>query len=221
MEEREIKIITLGDTGVGKTSIIKRIKDGIFDETIKCTLNCDIFFLKKPYNSKNLTIKLTFYDTIGQEKYQKCLPLQYIRDSHIVLLVFSNADTLNNLKRRWYEFYKQNANIENSRFILIGNKTDKFGNERENIIKLGEEFSEEIDAHFLTCSAKNAENIDNLERYIITEAKRFIDTEEMENSSIAAAPSITSTINNRNKFHLNKDRNKPSFSFLKKIKDLC
>ena len=143
---KKINIITLGDSGVGKTSIIKRIQEGKFDETIKSTINNDIFVIKRPYKSKNLTIALTFYDTIGQEVYINFLPLQYIRDSHIVLLVFDSVDSFKILKKRWYEFYKQNTNVNNPKYILIGNKSDLFGNEREEIINLGEEFSEEIDA---------------------------------------------------------------------------
>ena len=52
------------------------------------------------------------------------LLLQYIRNSHVVLLVFCNIQTLEVIKNRWYTFYKKNANIDNSRFILIGNKND-------------------------------------------------------------------------------------------------
>ena len=220
MEEKTIKIITLGESGVGKTSILNRIINKAFNEYELSTSCINSFYLKRKYEKKNLNILLQFIDTVGQEKFAS-LTNSYIRDSHIILLVFDNIKTLNVIKERWYEYYIKNANVENSRFILIGNKSDLFGNKREEIIREGDKFSEKIDSHFITCSAKSSDNIDNLERYIITEAKRFIDTEEMENSSIAAAPSITSTINNRNKFHLNKDRNKPSFSFLKKIKDLC
>ena len=91
--EKSVKVITLGDTYVGKTSIIKRIKDGTFEEKIKNTINNDIFFTKKPYKTKNLTIVLTFYDTIGQEKFMNLLCIQYIRNSHIILLVFSSIET--------------------------------------------------------------------------------------------------------------------------------
>ena len=75
----------------------------------------------------------------------------------------------------------------------MGNKSDLFGDKREEIINLGEEFSEEIDAHFITCSAKSSDNIDNLERYIITEAKRFIDEEEKNNNIIEPIPELTKT----------------------------
>ena len=79
-------------------------------------------------------------------------------------------------------YYKENSNIDNSRFILVGNKSDLFGNNRDEILNKGQEFAEEIDAHFITCSAKSADNMDNLERFIITEAKRFIDDEEKYNN---------------------------------------
>ena len=192
MEKKENEI-TLGDSGVGKTSIIKRIKEGTFDEHIKTTINNDIFFIRKPYKTKNLTILLTFYDTIGQEVYMNLLPLQYIRNSHIVLLVFDSIETFKILKKRWFEFYQKNTNTNNPKFILVGNKSDLFGDKREEIINLGEEFSEEIDAHFITCSAKSSDNIDNLERYIITEAKRFIDEEEKNNNIIEPIPELTKT----------------------------
>ena len=110
------------------------------------------------------------------------LPLQYIRNSHIVLLVFSSIETFKTLKKRWFDFYQKNTNTNNPKFILVGNKSDLFGSERDEIIKMGEEFSEEIDAHFITCSAKSNDNIDNLERYIVTEAKRFIDEGENDNN---------------------------------------
>ena len=176
--EKKIKIITLGASGVGKTSIINRIKEGKFNEIVEATIGLGFFTIIKPYSKKNLFIHLTFCDTEGQEEYQNILPKQFIRDSHIVLLVFDDIETLDSLKNRWYKFYKENANIQNSKFILVGNKSDTFGDEREEIVKMGNVFSEEINAYFITCSAKSADNIDNLERMIITEAKRFIDEEE-------------------------------------------
>ena len=117
---------------------------------------------------------------MGQEQYQNIIPIQYIRDSAIVLLIFCNINTLDDIKRRWIKYYKENSNIDNARFILVGNKSDIFGEERDEIVKQGEDFAEEINAHFMTCSAKSADNMDNLENYILTEARRFIDQEEIQ-----------------------------------------
>ena len=177
--EREVKIsvITLGDSGVGKTSIIKRIYDGTFQDVMFSTFGIGDFFVRRKYSKKNIQIVLCFKDTAGQESHQE-LPVQYIRKSHIVLFVFCDIETLNTLRERWYNFYKQKANIENSRFILVGNKSDLFGNEKKEIERQGQEFADEINAHFITCSAKSKDNIDTLEQIIIDEAKNFIEIAE-------------------------------------------
>ena len=176
----EINVITLGASGVGKTSIINRIKNGSFREAYEVTLITESFTIKRKYETKNLIISLNFRDTMGQERYQSLIPLQYIRNSAVVLLVFDSIQTLEELMNRWYKFYKNNVNVNNSRFILVGNKSDIFGDKRELIIKSGEAFAEKINAHFITCSAKSADNMDNLERFIVTEAKRFIDELEIK-----------------------------------------
>ena len=182
--ERQINVITLGESYVGITSIINRIKDGKFQDIFPPTIWIDGVIIKRKYERKNIMIKFVFYDTPGQEIFLKTIPIEYIRNSHIVLLVFSDIKTLNSLKDRWYNYYKENVNIDNSRFILVGNKSDLFENNRNEILKEGEKFAEEIDAWFMTCSAKTGDNMDNLERFIIAEAKRFIDDEEKEKKNI-------------------------------------
>ena len=128
-----------------------------------------------------MMISLNLMDSNINQNNEKNIPIQYIRDSHIVLLIFCNIETLNHLKDRLYKFYKDNVDTHNSIFILIANKSDIFGDERDEIIKQGNKFAEEIDAHLITCSAKSEDNMDNLDRYITTEAKRFIDESEDEN----------------------------------------
>ena len=105
-----------------------------------------------------------------------------MRDSHIFILVFSDITTFTLLNRRWNELYKHQLIDDNREIILIGNKSDTYGkiDKREEIIKQGQIFAEEIDAHFLTCSAKYNDNFDNIERYIETEAKRVIDKEDIK-----------------------------------------
>ena len=189
--EREIKIITLGESGVGKTSIIKRICKNEFNDIEFTTIGFNYYFINKEYTKKNLKLKLCFIDTAGQEKYIRFLPKNYIRDSQIVLLVFCDITTLVTLQKRWYSFFKENSNIENTKFIVVGNKSDTFGENKKHINELGEKFAEEIDAFFLTCSAKSEDNIDNLLNHIVTETKRLIDEEE-KNSKIT-------DLNNANK----------------------
>ena len=171
----KISVMTLGSSGVGKSSIIKRIKDGVFDEYTQTTIGMGYSTINRKYEKKNLTICLNFLDTMGLENYQDIIPPQHVRNSQIALLVFDSVKTLNDLIEKWYQLLKENASTNSLRFILVGNKSDIFEDERNEIIKKGEKFAEEINAQFITCSAKSADNMDNLERFIINEAKELID----------------------------------------------
>ena len=173
---RDIQVVFLGDTSVGKTSILERIKSGSYHEDSK--LYCSEPFTKqKRYEKKNITISLKYIDTLGQEFSQYNIPEEFIRDSHIFILVFSDITTFTLLNRRWNELYKHLLIKDIIRIFLIGNKSDTYGNidKREEIIKQGEIFADEINANFITCSAKNNDNLDIIEKYIETEAKRLID----------------------------------------------
>ena len=171
----KISVMTLGSLGVGKSSIIKRIKDGVFDEYTQTTIGMGYSTINRKYEKKNLTICLNFLDTMGLENYQDIIPPQHVRNSQIALLVFDSVKTLNDLIEKWYQLLKENASTNSLRFILVGNKSDIFEDERNEIIQKREKFAEEIKAQFITCSAKSADNMDNLERFIINEAKELID----------------------------------------------
>ena len=178
----KIKVINVlflsGDSNVGRSAIINRIKDKTFQKEYKSTIH-DVTITKAyNYERRKLKFYLKLIEFSSEELKYKSIPIKYISDSHIIVLVFADIETLNKLKNRWLNYYKEYVNIDNSRFILVGNKTDLLGNNRDEIIKQGNEFADDIDAGFLTCSAKSADNMDNLERYIITEAKRSIDENE-------------------------------------------
>ena len=179
--KKEIKIITLGDTGVGKTSIINRIYRNEFNDKEISTIGIQHHHpIVKQYAKRNLTLELSFINTAGQERFLDAIPKLYIRNSHIVLLVFCDLLSLETLKDRWFNYYKEHANIKDSKFIVVANKNDLFGEERIKIKELGEKFAEEIDAFFTICSAKSKDNMDNLLSHIITESKRLIDDNKIE-----------------------------------------
>ena len=185
LEEEEEKInlnvIILGDKGVGKSSIIQIIKNGeIKEHSNDLKDNNGNFILKRKYEKKKKIILLHLKEPEYQQILGDNIPIQYYRDSHIVLLVFCDIKTLNHLKNNLYTYYIDNVDNENSRFILIGNKSDTFGDDKKEIEKQGNKFAEEIDAQFLMCSTNSEDNKDNLDRYITTEAKRYIDEEEKD-----------------------------------------
>ncbi|OHS94897.1 Ras-related protein Rab-5C [Tritrichomonas foetus] len=120
MTER-IKVVLVGDSGVGKTSIIKRFTENENDfHNIQPTVGCE--GTEFVMNNNGIETVLEIYDTAGQEVYQSLAPIYY-RGAQVCLLVFSNnsVSSLNSIKK-WAENV-QNSNT-NCKFLLICNKAD-------------------------------------------------------------------------------------------------
>ena len=73
-EDYKIKIVVIGDSGVGKTNLIKRFISGTFDENTKATVGVE--FISKSYKTNNHIFKIELWDTAGEERYKS--KLQYI-----------------------------------------------------------------------------------------------------------------------------------------------
>ena len=113
-------IISLGEGGVGKTSIFKRLSKDNFREDIESSKTFDKGKYYIRYKNKNY--KLILHDTVGQEIY-KSVSKNYLRNPDGVLFVFdiSNRESFNKLES-WYNLFME----ENERVVglLIGNKCD-------------------------------------------------------------------------------------------------
>ena len=117
-----LKIITVGDPGVGKTSLIKSFTEQEVSSKYQCTITPESC-------SKKLTIDaftgadLTIWDTCGQEKF-RALTRQYYKEANGVILVYdiTNKKSFNNLSS-WIKDIKENS-PENVSIILVGNKID-------------------------------------------------------------------------------------------------
>ena len=113
-------IISLGEGGVGKTSIFKRLSKDNFREDIESSKTFDKGKYYIRYKNKNY--KLILHDTVGQEIY-KSVSKNYLRNPDGVLFVFdiSNRESFNKLES-WYNlFMEENENVVG---LLIGNKCD-------------------------------------------------------------------------------------------------
>ena len=86
MSEKYImKILTLGDVSVGKSSIVLRYSDNKFNETWLSTIGVDS--KRKIVKIKGETVKVSIWDTAGQEKFQNIVK-QYYNGANGVLLIF-------------------------------------------------------------------------------------------------------------------------------------
>ena len=144
-------IISLGSSGVGKTSIFKRLLTENFDNSYNATIYLEIsipYFVKY----KGQKYKLFFYDSGGQEKFMQSLPKSYMRKSDGVFFVFDlgNKQSFEDLKN-WYKLYKDEKGEENVVGVLLGNKCDQPSQIDYQEIK---KFSNDYNLEYLETSSK-------------------------------------------------------------------
>ena len=163
-QEKEIegtmKVITLGESGTGKTSIIRRYIHNIFDENNLSTIGLNFSFKEIKLKDGN-TISLKLIDTAGQEKY-RALAKSYFKNVDAVLFVFSISNHFSFDKiRYWINLFKDNHKCEAYvPMYLIGIKSDE-GKEITN--DMINQFKEEYkDFKYYETSAKNNEGIEEL-----------------------------------------------------------
>ena len=127
MSENEafFKIITLGDSKVGKTSIIKRITLGSFEDESFSTVGI-VFSFKEIIIKDGIKVKLKLIDTAGQERFNRAIPKSYYKNADAVLFVFAYDDELSfDHIEEWLTIFKENSSEnENIPLYLIGNKFD-------------------------------------------------------------------------------------------------
>lgn len=122
------KVSIIGKSTVGKTSIVKRLRYGNFNDRTETTIGASFAsFVYEGY-------KYDLWDTAGQERFNSLLPM-YFKNSRIILFAFDVTDleTFNSL----LYYYKSIAscNLENYRIIIIGNKTDLVSEDDLDYIK--------------------------------------------------------------------------------------
>jgi small GTP-binding protein len=160
LREFVFKITVLGESAVGKTSLLNRFCEGTFSEDYLPTLGANIVRKDVNLEETNTKIRLIMWDLAGQEKYN-VIRSMYFQGCEGALLVYdvTRYNTFDNIKSRWLRDFKKYIRKEGV-YVLIGNKTDLV-DERAVPREKGEELAEKINAsHFVETSAKLGENIE-------------------------------------------------------------
>ena len=146
----KIKMILVGESGVGKTNLINIMRDKDFDSDKESTTHCSFFNTK--INIDNVDITLYLWDTIGQEKLRAQTTI-FFKNSKIVVLVYdiTNKASFEKLEG-WHELVKENLG-ENIVLGVLGNKKDLFLSE-EVKEEEAEEYAKSIGAKWSLSSAK-------------------------------------------------------------------
>ncbi|KAL5242980.1 hypothetical protein ACI65C_010390 [Semiaphis heraclei] len=155
---KKYKLIIVGRSNVGKSTIIHRLCKDVYRDTIKSTIGMDFHEIFVRF--RNETIRLNIWDTSGAEKYLS-LTQSYYRGAHGVFIVYDITDLNSILNLDGWIKDVDNLSDPNAVKILIGNKCDNKTN-REISIKEGQKIAEQYSTLFLEVSSKTNVNIDQL-----------------------------------------------------------
>jgi len=160
----EAKIVLLGDSGVGKTSIALRFTQDTFQPMTNPTIGAS--FLLKNMVIDEKKIKLQIWDTAGQERFKSLTPMYY-RDASAALLIYdiTSASSFNKVKE-WVNELRVNV-PDDIIIVVVGNKIDQAKN-RQLKPEIGQEYARSVGASFIETSAKTKEGIEEVFKDIAT-----------------------------------------------------
>lgn len=119
----QFRIIMLGDSTVGKSSLLKRYTEDLFLDTINQTVGVD-FYVHFLEVEPGVRVKLQFWDTAGQERFRS-VTRSYYRNSVGGLLVFdiANRNSFEHI-REWHAEVSERVQPQRVVFVLVGHKCD-------------------------------------------------------------------------------------------------
>jgi Ras-related protein Rab-5C len=154
----QFKLVLLGESAVGKSSLVLRFVKGQFHEFQESTIGAA--FLTQTVVLDDTTVKFEIWDTAGQERYHSLAPMYY-RGAQAAIVVYdiTNADTFTRAKSWVGELHRQAR--PDIVIALAGNKSD-LGSRRTVEYEEANAYAEEKGLLFLETSAKNANNVNEI-----------------------------------------------------------
>ena len=154
-EDFKLKIVVVGDSGVGKTNLIKRFISNEFSENFKATIGVE--FMSKAYRINKHLFKVEIWDTAGQERY-KSITAVYYKGAKGALIVYDTTDksTFDDIDKWMLEIKDKTS--KDIKLMIIGNKID-LKDEREVKNEEAMKKAESLGIPLMETSALDATNV--------------------------------------------------------------
>lgn len=150
-----LKILVIGESGVGKSSIILAFTTGDYNASFPATIGVD--YKCKVMDVNGMKVKLGIWDTAGQERY-RTLTSSFYRDAHGAILVYDVSEPKSLTKlNEWVEELQVYSTKKNIVCLVVGNKIDKHN--RVVSREQGKSFAQKHRMLFIESSAKTQEGI--------------------------------------------------------------
>lgn len=154
-----IKVLVIGDAGVGKSSILKRYNNDVFDYDQSSTIGVDfvsVYMQLLDESKRKFVYKYQIWDCAGQERFQSIVR-SYIREANVILFTFDITDDISfEHIQRWVTHINNNIN-QNYIPLLVGNKCDR----KDRVItkQQAQSLAKSLNADYIELSAKSGHNI--------------------------------------------------------------
>ena len=156
----EIKLAFIGQSTVGKTSLITQYTKKTFADTYLSTIGADQI-IKELKLENGVKVKLNIWDTAGQERFRSVNAI-FLKGAQIVIMVYdiTKRDTFDEIKNYWYNNVKSII-AKDTVLGIAGNKSDLYENEQVTKEE-GQQYAQEIKAVFKETTATTFESINEL-----------------------------------------------------------
>ena len=162
--DESLKVVLVGESGVGKTSIINQFAKGIFNQDLMSTNGATFTTNKKEFkdsNGRSKLISFEMWDTAGQEKYRS-LAKMFFKEASVALIIYdiTSLKSFEEINNYWMKLVRENA-PKNIIMYIIGNKADLIAKEvvKEEVAR---EYAKSEKVNFYLTSAKDRTGIDEL-----------------------------------------------------------
>ena len=178
--EESIKVVLIGESGVGKTSIIAQFTKGLFNQDVMSTNGATFSTKKKDFKDAKKTLSFEIWDTAGQEKYRS-LAKMFFKDAAVALLVYdiTTKKSFDEIKSYWMNLVKENGPKKVIMYI-VGNKNDLIEQQQVKEEEVREYATNQKVSIWFT-SAKTSNGIDELFEEI---GKKYLSPDFTNNEEI-------------------------------------